>query len=95
MGKLNMRPGEIKALLEERGLNFSILARATGHGMTRQRLAQAIVRPHKLAEEIISRALDLPPAAIWPQRYLLNGKRISRQPIAAYRPAPRFKERKK
>lgn len=91
MVKPNFKPGEIKALLEDRGLNFSILARRIGHGMTRQRLAQAIIRPNKIAEDIIATALDLPPQTIWPQRYQSNGKRKERQPTAAYRPEPRFK----
>ena len=92
MTKSNLTPGEIKMMLEEKGLNFAVLARRIGRGMTRQRLAQAIVRPHRLAEEIIANALDLPPAILWPERYDPTGKRKSRQPIEAYRPKPRFKQ---
>jgi Ner family transcriptional regulator len=91
VAKRNMKPGEIKALLEERGLNFALLAARAGHGVTRQQLANAIVRPSTRSEIIIAKALDLPPATIWPARYEPNGKRKARQPLESYHPAPRFR----
>lgn len=44
----------------------------------------AIRRPHCAAEKAISKALGLPAASIWPDRYSSNGRRLIRQPSENY-----------
>lgn len=58
-------PADVKAALEKRGLSLRKLAHS--HGYTH---FQRVLTSHWwAAEQIVAKALELPPSQIWPSRY--------------------------
>lgn len=81
-------PEDIKAAIRKSGTTIAALARASR--LNPAALGQALTVPRSRGERIISRALGIPAAVIWPSRYHPDGKRKSPQPPANYRSEPRF-----
>jgi len=67
----------IKFQLAIRGYSLAALARE--HGVTRQQPQAALTRPYPKWERIISRALDLQPEQLWPERYASKERDRKRQ----------------
>lgn len=62
----------VKKLLQNSGLTLSEIA--LQHGLTRQALSNAFLRPYPNAEKIIADALNVSPSILWPHRYDSKGR---------------------
>ncbi|MBU4276142.1 MAG: helix-turn-helix domain-containing protein [Proteobacteria bacterium] len=61
----------IKYQLRRRGYTLTSLGRE--HGVSRHAVSLALRRPYPKMEAIIAKALGLPPAELWPDRYDQQG----------------------
>ena len=61
----------IKYQLRRRGYTLTSLGRE--HGVSRHAVGLALRKPYPKMEAIIARALGLPPAELWPERYDQQG----------------------
>lgn len=73
----------IRALLLGKGLRLTDVAALTGAPLIR--VNAALREPMAEGENAIAKALGVPPAELWPERYDASGQRLHRQPIANYR----------
>lgn len=68
---------KILAALQERG--HSLFRLSINHGFTANAAGKALKKPSPAMERIIAAALDLPPQAIWPDRYDDSGSPLRRR----------------
>jgi Ner family transcriptional regulator len=83
-------PEVIKAQIRIKRMTLASLGRS--EGVSRQQMANALVRPHRKAEELIAGFLGVSPHSIWPSRYNEDGTRKRPQPRQNYTAAPRFRQ---
>jgi Ner family transcriptional regulator len=81
-------PEDIKAEVRKRGTSLAAIGRK--HGLTRQAMAHALVKPSETAEQVIAAAIGVKPHVIWPSRYNVDGSRKRPQPPSNYHFSPRF-----
>ncbi len=72
---IDWHPADVLAALKKRGQSLAGLSVAHGYHPTAA--GKALKRPWPAVEAIIAKALDLPPAQIWPSRYDASGQPIS------------------
>ncbi|MBO6808423.1 helix-turn-helix domain-containing protein [Thalassospira sp.] len=87
--KHDKSPQEIRFELNQKGLTFADVDRASGFrvGTTRD----ATRHPHAEGEQAIAEALGLRAKDIWPSRYDAKGKRLKPQPSQNYTDRPRLR----
>lgn len=78
MTEKNWHPADIIAALHKRGTSLAKISREAG--LASSTLSNALTRPWPKGEWLIARALDVPPATIWPDRYV-DEKRKPRKPL--------------
>ncbi|EBS4566058.1 helix-turn-helix domain-containing protein [Salmonella enterica subsp. enterica] len=90
MTKTDWHPADIIAALRKRGTSLAAVSREAG--LSSSTLANALVRPWPRGELLISRAIGVDAADIWPERYYdSNGKRIDRESLLRHPPQPATK----
>ncbi|XHS78514.1 helix-turn-helix domain-containing protein [Burkholderiaceae bacterium UC74_6] len=68
-------PADVKAALEKRGISLAKLARQNGYS----HIQRVLISPWLGAEQVVARALGLPPEQIWPSRYQTSRDRAHLQ----------------
>ena len=81
-------PEDIKAAVRKQGVTLAQLGRP--HGLTRQAMANALIKPSAQAEAVIAEAIGTQAHLIWPSRYNSDGQRKRPQPPSNYTRRPRF-----
>ena len=80
---VGMHPEDVKASLRKRGTSLAAIAKEAGLHRSGPTAALRNPRYSKKAEMLIALALNVPPAAIWPDRWALDGTPLPRLPVKA------------
>ena len=75
MAQKGLHKEDIKSLIRKRGKTLSQLARE--NGLSEYAISAALCVPFPAAEKVISKFIQKDLHEIWPDRYDINGNRIS------------------